>query len=301
MDSNMSNSPINSDEESDVKVVVNPYNFNNKLITENDVKAILSKYEIDDNINGLEIYQQAFIHSSYSKKDPKEIGEDVVIAEKPEGALELFEYDYERLEFLGDAVVSMAIAKYLFERYPNENEGFLTKMRTKLVNGEMMATLSKKLGFAEFVIISRHIEDKCNGRDSISILEDVFEAFIGAMFLDFNEIDNYNLLDNFYCGIGYQVCEKFIIHMIEDLVDFSELIMINTNYKDQLNKYFSNTFQIQTTYKEISVEGPPNERIYKMCVLDQNGQLLAEGEGRSKKKAEQQAAKNSLIKLGIIL
>ena len=67
-----------------------------------------------------------------------------------------------------------------------------------------------------------------------------------------------------------------------------------------LNKYFSNTFQIQTTYKEISVDGPPNERIYKMCVLDQNGNVLAEGEGRSKKKAEQQAAKNSLLKLGVI-
>ena len=126
------------------------------MITENDVKSILSKYEIDDNINGLEIYQQAFIHSSYSKKDPKDIGEDVVIAEKPEGALELFEYDYERLRFLGDAVVSMAVAKYLFERYPNENEGFLTKMRTKLVNGEMMATLSKELKFCR---ICNYIQD----------------------------------------------------------------------------------------------------------------------------------------------
>ena len=148
-------------------------------------------------------------------------------------------------------------------------------MRTKLVNGEMMANLSKKLGFAEFVIISRHIEDKCNGRDSISILEDVFEAFAGAMFLDFNEIDNYNLIDNFYFGIGYQVCEKFIIHMIEDLVDFSELIMINTNYKDQLNKYFSDTFQIQTTYKEISVEGPPNERNYKTCVFGSKWETIS--------------------------
>ena len=97
--------------------------------------------------------------NTFLKKDPKDIGEDVVIAEKPEGALELFEYDYERLEFLGDAVVSMAY--YLFGFYPNENEGFLTKMRTKVeVNGEMMANLSKS-GFAEFVIISRHIEDKC--------------------------------------------------------------------------------------------------------------------------------------------
>ena len=88
-----------------------------------------------------------------------------------------------------------------------------------------------------------------------SILEDVFEAFVGAMFLDFNEIDNYNLSDNFYLVLVIKCVKKFIIHMIEDLVDFSELIMINTNYKDQLNKYFSDTFQIQT-YKEISVEGP---------------------------------------------
>ena len=71
--------------------------------------------------------------------------------------------------------------------------------------------------------------------------------------------------------------------------------MINTNYKDQLNKYFSDTFQIQTTYKEISVEGPPNERNYKTCVWF-NSNHFFEGEGRSKKKAEQQAAKNSLLK-----
>ena len=76
MDTNMSNSPINSDEESDVKVVVNPYNFNNKLITENDVKAILSKYEIDDNINGQK-YINKHLFIVHSKKDPQRNGEDV--------------------------------------------------------------------------------------------------------------------------------------------------------------------------------------------------------------------------------
>ena len=86
--------------------------------------------------------------------------------------------------------------------------------------------------------------------------------------------------------------------MIEDLVDFSELIMINTNYKDQLNKYFSNTFQIQTTYKEISVEGPPNERIYKMCVLDENGQLLLKEKGVLKESRAASCQKFS-HKLGI--
>lgn len=286
-------------EESNVKVIVNPYNFNNKLVTENDIKNILSTYEIDSNINGLEVYQRAFIHKSYTKKAPEDIGDDVTIADKPEGALELFNYDYERLEFLGDAVVSVVIAKYLYERYPNENEGFLTKMRTKLVNGEMLAFLSDKLNFGEFVIISRHIEDKCDGRNSIHILEDIFEAFIGAMFLDFNEIDNYNLLDNFYSGIGFQICEKFITHVIEEHVDFSELIIKNTNYKEQLSRYFKNELDGQLTFSEARIDGGLVDRIFIIDVLDLENKIIATGSGKSKKKAEQNACKNALVKLNL--
>ena len=91
------------EEDSAVKVIVNPYNFNNKLITEDDVKKILLSYDINHDINDLSIYQKAFIHKSYSKKNPLDIGEDVTIADKPEGALELFDYDNEVLEFLGDS------------------------------------------------------------------------------------------------------------------------------------------------------------------------------------------------------
>ena len=102
------------------------------------------------------------------------MGENVVIADKPEGALELFEYNNEVLEFLGDAVLSAVVARYLMERFHGQNEGFLTKMRTKLVNGEMLGILARKLGFGELIIISRHIEDKCNGRTNPNILEDSF-------------------------------------------------------------------------------------------------------------------------------
>ena len=112
----------------DIKVIVNPYNFNNKLLTENNVYDVLRKFDIQGNIYSMKYYQFAFIHSSYTKKAPAEIGENVVLANKPEGALELMDNDYERLEFLGDAVVSIVIAKYLFERFPDENEGFLTKI-----------------------------------------------------------------------------------------------------------------------------------------------------------------------------
>ena len=284
----------------DIKVIVNPYNFNNNLLTENDVYNVLRKYDIKGNIYSMKYYQLAFIHSSYSKKSPAEIGENVVLANKPEGALELMDDDYERLEFLGDAVVSVVVAKYLFERFPDKNEGFLTKMRTKLVNGEMLGFLGNKLGFGKFAIMSRHIEDKCKGRTSQHILEDIFEAFVGAMFLDFNEIDNYNLLDNFYSGIGFQICEKFIIHVIEEFVDFSELILKNNNYKEMLNKYFNETYESSINFSEPSVEGGLNDRLYTVDILDNNNIVIGTGVGKSKKKAEQYACKDTLINLKII-
>ena len=283
-----------------IKVIVNPYNFNNKLLTENDIHQILQKYEITDTIHSTKFYQLAFIHSSYTKKAPTEIGENVVLAPKPEGALELMDNDYERLEFLGDAVVSVVVAKYLYERFPDENEGFLTKMRTKLVNGEMLGYLANKLEFGEFAIMSRHIEDKCKGRSSQHILEDMFEAFVGAMFLDFNEIDNYNLLDNFYSGIGFQICEKFIIHVIEEHVDFSELILKQSNYKEMLNKYFSDTFETPINFSEPLVDGGLNDRLYTVNVLDDQDKIMGTGVGKSKKKAEQYACKDTLINLKII-
>ena len=283
-----------------IKVIVNPYNFNNKLLTENNIYDVLRKFDIQGNIYSIKYYQLAFIHSSYTKKAPSEIGENVVLANKPEGALELMDDDYERLEFLGDAVVSIVVAKYLFERFPDENEGFLTKMRTKLVNGEMLGFLANKLEFGKFAIMSRHIEDKCKGRTSQHILEDMFEAFVGAMFLDFNEIDNYNLLDNFYSGIGFQICEKFIIHVIEEFVDFSELILKNNNYKEMLTKYFNETYQSSINFSEPSVEGGLNDRLYTVDVLDANNIVMGTGVGKSKKKAEQYACKDTLINLKII-
>jgi len=284
-----------------IKVIVNPYNFNNKLLTENNIYDVLRKFDIQGNIYSIKYYQLAFIHSSYTKKAPSEIGENVVLANKPEGALELMDDDYERLEFLGDAVVSIVVAKYLFERFPDENEGFLTKMRTKLVNGEMLGFLANKLEFGKFAIMSRHIEDKCKGRTSQHILEDMFEAFVGAMFLDFNEIDNYNLLDNFYSGIGFQICEKFIIHVIEEFVDFSELILKNNNYKEMLTKYFNETYQSSINFSEPSVEGGLNDRLYTVDVLDANNVVMGTGVGKSKKKAEQYACKDTLINLKIII
>jgi ribonuclease III len=272
----------------------NPYNFNNKLLNIDFIKKILYEFDINEEPNNIDLYQSAFIHKSYStKKNPIE-----EIVEKPEGALELMDIDNERLEFLGDSVLGFVIAKYSYERFEDQNEGFLTRIKTKLVNGEALSYFSKELGFGEYILMSRFVEDKCNGRKSVKILEDVFESFIGALYLDFNEkeLPDYD----FYSGIGFHICEKFLINLIEEKVDFADLIKNDYNYKDQLLRYYQQTYHKPPKYELVSSEQLENEKSFIINVLDEKGEILCTGSGKSKKKAEQNGSKNALIKLNII-
>ena len=312
-DNNDDNNTINtinsdSDTEIDTKVIVNPYNFNNKLINENFITSIFNRFGMDYVPNDMSLYQHAFIHKSYCVKKLVTLGENTVLVDKPEGALPLMEYDNERLEFLGDSILSPIVANYLYERYPEQDEGFMTKMRTKLVCGETLAKFSRELGFGEYIIVSRHIEDKCNGRNSTSILEDAFEAFIGALFQDFNSASSdsvigkrhKNCYSDFCTGVGFQVAQELFINIVEEYIDFSELVLRDFNYKDQLLKYFQRTFHIPVKYTEIECEGMPNERVYTMGVLDAEDKIVTMGSGKSKKKAEQEASRNALIYYDVI-
>ena len=285
--------------DSDIKII-NPYNFNNKLVNKHNVHKILSNYGISFDIKDISLYQNSFVHKSYCIKKEEDMQEDVELAERPEGALPLQGRSNERLEYLGDSILNATIAKYLYERFPDQEEGFMTKLRTKIVCGETLGKLAKDIGLGEYLLISRHVEERCNGRESTRILEDVFESFIGALFLDFTE--NYDgkerLLE--YSGPGFQVCELFIINIIESKIDFTELVLNDNNFKDQLLRYFQQEYQKTPKYKEVLVEGPPHDRIFTMCVLDINDEIISEAKGKSKKKAEQLASKYALIKLGII-
>ena len=292
-------SPPKSDNEI---VKVNPYNMNNKLITKEEVINLLKRFGVEEEIHDLKIYQQSFIHKSYVKKENNinNQGEEVELAERPEGCLELQEASNERLEYLGDSILGATIASYLFERFPQEEEGFMTRLRTKIVNGEMLGSLALKMGLAPSMVISRHVEDRCNGRTNLRILEDVFESFIGALYLDFNEKEVDHPKMDFYSGLGFQVCQVFIIGIIEELIDFSDLILNDYNYKDQLLRYFQQNFQQTPKYRQISVEGPPHERFFTMAVLKNEDEIVAYGKEKSKKKAEQLASKNALINYGVI-
>jgi ribonuclease-3 len=278
-------------------IKLNPFNLKNKLITKEEVIRILKEYDIEEEIHNLEYYQRAFIHKSYIKKENKD---DVELEEKPEDCLDLQETSNERLEYLGDAILSATVASYLYERFPNEEEGFMTRIRTKLVNGEMLGSLADKMDLNEHLVISRHVEEKCNGRNSVKILEDIFESFIGAIYLDFNETEVEHPRLDFYSGLGFQICQVFIISIIEKFVDFSDLILNDYNYKDQLMRYFQQKFKHTPKYKEILVEGPPNNRSFTMCVMKNDNTVLAYGKEKSKKKAEQLASKNALINMGLI-
>ena len=278
-------------------IKLNPFNIKNKLITKEGVNKILKEYDIEEEIHNLEYYQRAFIHKSYIKKENKD---DVELEEKPEDCLDLQETSNERLEYLGDAILSATVASYLYERFPNEEEGFMTRIRTKLVNGEMLGSLADKMDLNEHLVISRHVEEKCNGRNSVKILEDIFESFIGAIYLDFNETDIEHPRLDFYSGLGFQVCQVFIISIIEKFIDFSDLILNDYNYKDQLMRYFQQKFKHTPKYKEILVEGPPNNRSFTMCVMKNDNTVLAYGKEKTKKKAEQLASKNALINMGVI-
>jgi len=286
----------------DNETILNPFNKNNVEITKVDVMNILEKGGIKHSITHLDLYIKAFTHKSYSidkNNDQLNKYKNLTLAKKPNYVLDLKNFSNERLEFLGDSILGAVVTSYLFIRYFDQNEGFMTKLKTKLVNTKALSNFARHLELNKFIIMSEQVENKNNGRNSDKILEDTFEALIGAMFLDFN--DNKTLVDFKFdeiSGIGYQICEKFILHIIENEVDLEELILKDTNYKDQLLRYYQHNFQVTPFYKEIKMDGPPHKRLFTMAVLDKNGKVFSTATNKTKKQAEQLASKNALIKFG---
>lgn len=275
----------------DIKEVYNP---KNKVITNSQIELFLKNNGLEEKPNDYSYYKLAFVHKSYSRKD---VPKDIKTEDPEKRSIPLQPESNERIEFLGDAILGIVIARYLYERFPDSDEGFLTKMRTKLVNGEMLAHLAKKLGFPEWCIMSKHVDDVHNGRDNKHILEDAFESFCGAIFSDFNDQD-----DDWHTGKGYIAVEKWITTIIEEQLDWTELILLETNFKDQLLKYYQHNFNRTPTFQ-------PNENpetiengqtVFQMDVVDTDGKILGTGRGQTKKKGEQNACKNALTTIGIL-
>lgn len=293
--------PQNSEE---INVLKSVYNKTNKLVKKEDIIKLLKQGGIDKVPNDMNLWQQVFVHKSYclnrkknymfdklmkqvngEQKDESSGSEEEEI--DIENALPLFNDSNERLEWLGDGIIQSITAQYLWHRFPNQDEGFLTKTRSKLVKTETLCKLAKHVGLDEYVIISRDVDKHFNGRDNSRILEDTFEAFIGVLSQDFGEEE------------GYVLCKKFIINVIEYYIDIPELINRDTNYKDQLMRFYQKEFNGKfPVYNLVSEDGQITNRTYVMCVADPKGNKVGVGKGKSKKEAEQNAAKEALEHFG---
>jgi ribonuclease-3 len=266
----------------------NPWNAKNRNISLHDCITILKKYGYKGRLKDMSYFQQACIHTSYVDKSEQwaQQEEPMTLAERPPNCLPLKEADNEELEYAGDGLLGGIIACYLRERYSGRGEGFMTTLRTNIVNNQKLGELALKIGLAPFLIISRHVEDVCNGRKNLRLLGSMFEAWLGALY--YTEGGG---------GKGFEAVQNFVITVIEKHIDFVELITNNKNFKDQLLRFFQAKYHQPPKYKEVRVEGPPHDRIFTMGVLDIEGNIIAEATARNKPEAEQAASRIALEKL----
>ena len=202
-------------------------------------------------IKNLDLYQKAFTHKSAIKE------------------YEQFTESFETLEFIGDSVLGFVITKFLFDRYESRQEGFLTKARTKLVRGETLAKIANTLNLNELVIMDeKGMRNQWNNNPKI--LEDVFEALIGAIYMD----------------IGLIHAKEFILRIYQDpeIVDLNS-IMVDDNYKDHLMRYCQVNNWPLPEYRVCA----HHEGLFYIDIYIDN-MFRARGAAKSKKQAEQNAA-----------
>ena len=182
----------------------------------------------------------------------------------------------ERLEFLGDAVLELATTKYLYHRYPEAAEGLLTSYRAALVKRSMLAQVAQELGIDDQLLLS-HGEEAAGGRKNPALLENTFEAIVGALYLD----------------QGFEACESFL----EKQVFTKAQALIDNNlikdYKSNLQESIQSQGKETPTYSTIEAIGPDHNKTFTVAVLSE-GKEIGRGTGRSKQEASQAAAKAAL-------
>jgi ribonuclease-3 len=278
--------------------IYNPWNLSNRVIPDGEILRILRMFGVRDRPNRWDLFRQACVHCSYVDRPegPSAVaaavaGEPVVVAPRPPECLPLQKADNEAIEFVGDSILGCVIALYLHERYPDQDEGFLTPLRSRLVNNKQLGHLAIRLGFSRWIIVSRHVEDICQGRRNLRILGSMLEAWVGALYLDLAHKDP---------GRAFDRVKQWLINLYESKVSFCDLIAEDNNFKDQLLKYYQANYHQPPRYKEVAVEGPIHFRTFTMGVVGPDGAILATATARNKKVAEQEASRRALIHLGIL-
>ena len=187
--------------------------------------------------------------------------------------------DNQRLEFLGDAVLGLATATYLFEHFTNLTEGELTKTRSSLTRQSTLTRLAEKIHLDDVLLLGITEVGSLRGRDSN--LEDAFESVIGAIYLD----------------CGWEVAKNYVWRQMSDEFERVKRTGIPKDYKSKLQEVIQRDPTRKVTYSELNESGPPHMRVFEAAALI-DGKIFGRGVGKSKKLAEQEAAKHALSNLG---
>ena len=240
----------------DEELIFDPYNPKNKEISKRQVETFLKRYGVPDTVHNLNLYKRAFVHRSYVKRPHLEnIERGITLTEQPDDCLRLKTKSNERLEFLGDGVLELITKYYLYRRFPKENEGFMTEKKIALVKNESIGRMAYEMGLNHWYILSKNAEEK-KTRTNLKKLGCLFEAFLGALFLDFNKItiaDEDNWFKNvFVTGPGFQIAQIFVETIFDKHVDWIKLLQTDDNYKNILQVKIQKEFKITPIYLTIN-------------------------------------------------
>jgi len=206
------------------------------------------------------LLKKAFTHSSYANEKNCESNE--------------------RLEFLGDAVLQIAVSEFLYENYPDENEGFLSKTRAKNVKEPALCSIARTMELGTMLLLGNG-EEITGGRDKDSNLADAFEALLGAVYLDRGFVEIFKILDRYFF--------TFLL---------SNNLKKDHDFKSNLQEYVQADDKRSIEYRLIKEDGPPHNKIFTIAVYMDDIEMGI-GEGKSKKSAEQNAAKEALAKVAV--
>lgn len=210
------------------------------------------------NFSDLNLLETAFTHTSYANEH------------------RLLKISHnERLEFLGDAVLQLIISKYLYQKYPHFPEGEMSKLRSSFVREESLAGFARSCGFDQHLLLGKG-EEKSGGRNRDTILGDAFEAFLGALLLD----------------KGEETVEQFLHQVMIPQLEIGNYERV-TDYKTSLQETLQVNGDIDIAYLVIDEVGPAHDKTFTVQVMA-NQKVIGQGKGRSKKLAEQAAARNAL-------
>ena len=225
---------------------------------ENLKKALLEQFDLV--FSDETLLETAFTHTSYANEH------------------RLLKISHnERLEFLEDAVLQLIISEYLYTKYPKRPEGDLSKLRSMIVREESLAGFARDCQFDQFIKLGRG-EEKSGGRNRDTILGDLFEAFLGALLLD----------------KGVEAVKSFLYQVMIPKVEAGDFERV-TDYKTKLQELLQINGDVEIAYQVVSETGPAHAKNFEVAVLI-NGRKSGQGQGRSKKLAEQEAAKNAFEK-----